>query len=93
MYLDAAATAPLRPEARAAMERVWDAGQANASSLHAAGAAAHRELEYARETVAATFGVAPEGVVFTSGGTESNNRRLRSGAGAPTRAPDCDDAH
>ena len=73
MYLDAAATAPLRPEARAAMERVWDAGQANASSLHAAGAAAHRELEYARETVAATFGVAPEGVVFTSGGTESNN--------------------
>lgn len=73
MYLDAAATAPLRPEARAAMERVWDAGQANASSLHAAGAAARRELEYARETVAATFGVAPEGVVFTSGGTESNN--------------------
>ena len=48
MYLDAAATAPLRPEACAAMERVWDAGQANASSLHAAGAAARRELEYAR---------------------------------------------
>lgn len=72
-YLDAAATAPLRPEAREAMLRVWDAGSANPSSVHSAGQWAAREVEHARESIAAAFGVRPDGVVFTSGGTEANN--------------------
>jgi cysteine desulfurase len=71
IYLDANATEPLRPEARAAalaaMELVG-----NPSSVHAAGRAARRMLEDARSVVAARFGAAPAGVVFTSGGTEAN---------------------
>lgn len=73
VYLDAAATAPLRPEARAEMLRIWDAGGANPSSVHAAGQWAARELAAARASIAAAFGVRPDGVVFTSGGTEANN--------------------
>ncbi|SDS14515.1 cysteine desulfurase family protein [Corynebacterium timonense] len=72
-YLDAAATAPLHPEAREAMLRVWDAGNANPSSVHSAGQWAAREVESAREQVAAAFGVRPDGVIFTAGGTEANN--------------------
>ncbi|MCW2288420.1 cysteine desulfurase [Leucobacter luti] len=70
--LDAAATAPLRPEARAAMLAVWDAGQANASSVHAAGFRARSTVEEARHTIAAALGALPSEVIFTSGGTEAN---------------------
>lgn len=73
VYLDASATAPLLPEARVAMQRIWDAGSANAASVHSAGQWAHREIEAARETIASAFGIHPDGVVFTSGGTEANN--------------------
>lgn len=73
LYLDASATAPLLPEAREAMNRVWDAGPGNASSVHTAGHQAARELEHARATVAAGLGVQPDGVIFTAGGTEANN--------------------
>lgn len=71
-YLDAAATAPLRPEAREAMLRIWDAGPGNASSVHAYGHRAREAIDEARETIAAAFGVRPTEVVFTSGGTEAN---------------------
>ncbi len=71
-YLDAAATAPLRASARAAMLAVWDAGQANASSVHAAGARSRAVVEEARGRVAAAFGARPGEVLFTSGGTEAN---------------------
>jgi cysteine desulfurase len=71
VYLDYAATAPLRPEAAAA----WAATSApgNPSSLHAAGRAARASLEDARETIAHVFGAASAEVVFTSGGTEADN--------------------
>ena len=72
-YLDAAATAPLLPEARAAMLQVYDAACANPSSVHSAGERAAKVLESARATIAEAFGVHPAGVVFTSGGTEANN--------------------
>ncbi|UOQ56177.1 cysteine desulfurase [Leucobacter allii] len=72
-YLDAAATAPLRPEARAAMLAVLDAGQANPSSVHAPGHRARTVLAGARLAVATAFGARPADVVFTSGGTEANN--------------------
>jgi len=70
-YLDANATEPLRPEAREAWAAVLDV-VGNPSSVHAAGRAARRWLEEARERIAARFGVTTAGVVFTSGGTEAD---------------------
>lgn len=75
-YLDHAATAPLRPEAR----RAWlDASETvgNASSTHGAGQDARRLLEEARERSAAVLDCDPIEVVFTSGGTESINLALQ----------------
>ncbi|WP_048863398.1 aminotransferase class V-fold PLP-dependent enzyme, partial [Acidisphaera rubrifaciens] len=71
VYLDANATEPLRPEARAAALAALDAG-GNPASVHAAGRHARRMLEDAREAIAARFGAAPADVVFTSGGTEAS---------------------
>lgn len=72
-YLDAAATAPLLPEARAAMLEVLDSDTANPSSVHSAGHHAARVLEAARSSIATAFDVHPETIIFTSGGTEANN--------------------
>lgn len=72
-YLDASATAPLRPEARAAMIAVFDDPAGNPSSVHSAGHRAARTVELARETIATTFGVRASDVIFTAGGTEANN--------------------
>jgi cysteine desulfurase len=69
--MDANATEPLRPEARAAAVAALEAG-GNPSSVHAAGRAARRRLEAAREAVAGRFGVRAQDVVFTAGGTEAN---------------------
>jgi cysteine desulfurase len=71
IYLDANATEPLRPEARAAVLAALDV-IGNPSSVHAAGRCARRLLEDARETIAGRFGARPADVVFTSGGTEAN---------------------
>lgn len=76
VYLDHAATTPLRPEARDA----WiDATESlgNASSIHGSGQAARRLLEDARERLAVTLGCDPIEVVFTSGGTESVNLAVK----------------
>jgi cysteine desulfurase len=70
-YFDWNATAPLRPEAKAAVAAALDV-TGNPSSVHAAGRAARRLVEEAREKVAALVGVTPREVVFTSGGTEAN---------------------
>jgi len=70
-YLDWNATAPLRPEARAAMIAALDE-IGNPSSVHREGRAARRTVEQARERVAALIGAEPRNVVFTSGGTEAN---------------------
>jgi cysteine desulfurase len=69
-YLDWNATAPLRPEARAAMIAALEA--ANASSVHAEGRAARALVEKARAEVAALVGASPADVTFTSGATEAN---------------------
>ncbi len=74
-YLDWNATAPLRPEAQAAMVAAL-ARCGNASSVHDWGRAARHCVERARETVAGLVGAAPEGVVFVSGGTEANHLAL-----------------
>ncbi|TVR97448.1 MAG: cysteine desulfurase [Rhodospirillales bacterium] len=70
-YLDHNATAPVRPEAVAAVAEVLSL-IGNPSSVHRAGRAARSRLERARDQVAALVGASPSDVVFTSGGSEAN---------------------
>jgi cysteine desulfurase len=77
-YLDWNATAPLRPEARAAVAATL-AHCGNPSSVHRAGRAARYDIERAREAVASLVGAEPDGVVFVSGGTEANHLALLGG--------------
>src|SRR5947208_13123663 len=74
-YLDWNATAPLRPEAAAAIAAALSRC-GNPSSVHRWGRAARQSVERARERVAALIGAPPEGVVFVSGGTEANHLAL-----------------
>jgi cysteine desulfurase len=75
-YLDHAATTPMLPEAIAAVAAAM--GQVgNPSSLHAAGRAARRRVEEARESLAAALGARPSEVIFTAGGTESDNLAVK----------------
>jgi len=75
-YLDHAATTPMLPEAIAAVaEAMGQVG--NPSSLHAAGRAARRRVEEARERLAAALGARPSEVVLTAGGTESDNLAVK----------------
>lgn len=76
VYLDHAASSPLRPEARDAWLAAAEVG-ANASSIHGGGQAARRVLEDARERLAATLDCDPIEVVFTSGGTEAVNLAVK----------------
>lgn len=76
VYLDHAATTPLLPEALEAMSAEL-VRVGNASSLHASGRRARRVVEEARESVAASLGARPSEVVFTSGGTESDNLAVK----------------
>lgn len=73
IYLDHAATTPLRPEARAAMAPFLSDRFGNASSAHGPGRAARSTLEDAREQVADLLDARPSEIVFTGGGTESDN--------------------
>jgi cysteine desulfurase len=78
IYLDYNATAPLRREAREAMEPYLSGPRGNAASLHALGRQARAVVERARADVAAFLGTpTPESVVFTSGATESDVWALR----------------
>ncbi|MEM9571874.1 MAG: cysteine desulfurase family protein [Pseudomonadota bacterium] len=71
IYADYNATAPVRPEARAAMMEALDVG-ANPSSVHGPGRAARKLLETARSQVSLGVGARAQDIVFTSGGTEAN---------------------
>ena len=75
-YLDYNATAPLRPEARAALLSALDCS-GNPSSVHTEGRRARALVETAREQVAALVGAGAADVVFTSGATEAANMVLR----------------
>ncbi len=75
IYLDHNATTPLRPQAKAAMQELFEP-VGNPSSVHGFGRAVRCAIEDAREQVASLAGVAPAGVVFTSGGSEANNLAL-----------------
>ncbi|GAA4668370.1 MULTISPECIES: cysteine desulfurase family protein [Amycolatopsis] len=75
-YLDHAATTPMLPEAVAAMSEALST-VGNASSLHSSGRRARRTVEEARETIAEAMGARPSEVIFTGGGTESDNLAVK----------------
>ena len=75
LYLDNNATAPLRPEAVAAMQQAMGP-PSNPSSVHGFGRSARLIVEAAREEIALLVGSRAADIVFTSGGTESNNLAL-----------------
>ncbi len=72
----------MRPAVRDAIGRVGAAVHGNPASIHRAGQYARRALEQAREQVAAVIGASPRALVFTSGGTESNNLAIFGAARA-----------
>lgn len=76
VYLDHAATTPMHPAAIEAMTAVL-ATVGNASSLHTAGRAARRRMEESRELIADKLGARPSEVIFTAGGTESDNLAIK----------------
>ncbi len=76
VYLDHAATTPMLPEAVAALTAQLTL-TGNPSSLHASGRHARRIVEESRETIARALNCRPGEVVFTSGGTESDNLALK----------------
>jgi cysteine desulfurase len=77
IYLDHAATTPMRPEILDVMRTYFLERFGNPSSLHAYGLEARKAIEDAREQIAHTIGATPPEIVFTSGGTESDNMALR----------------
>jgi cysteine desulfurase len=84
VYLDYNATAPMRPEAKAAVVAAMDVA-GNASSVHAAGRKARDIAERGRAAVAGLLGVRPEQVIFTSGGTEANAQAVANAVRAGSR--------
>lgn len=88
VYLDHAATTPVRPEVVAAMAEVWADTPGNPTGGHAAARRARRRIDDARDVVAALVGADPGDVVFTSGGTEADNLAVH-GAAAPAERVAC----
>src|SRR5580698_362704 len=76
VYMDANATTPLVPEVLDAMRPYFMEHFGNASSIHQQGQQARAAVEHARESVAALLNCRPAEIVFTSGGTESDNLAL-----------------
>jgi cysteine desulfurase len=77
IYLDYNATTPIDPRVAEAMRPFLSGGFGNPSSTHAEGRKAKSALEEARRGVARCLGCSPSEVVFTSGGSESNNLAIR----------------
>ena len=75
-YFDHNATTPVAPDVLAALLPVLSESYGNASSIHQHGQRAKQLLETARRQLAARLGCSPKEIVFTSGGTESNNLAL-----------------
>jgi cysteine desulfurase len=87
VYLDHAATTPMRAEAITAMTEEL-ARLGNPSSLHTAGRRARRVVEESREQLAEVFGARPSEVIFTSGGTEADNLAVKGLYWARRPGPD-----
>ena len=82
IYLDHAASTPLRPAAREAWLAAAEQHHANPTGSHQAAREARRALDRAREQVAAALGATPGEIVFTSGGSEADNMAVRGALGA-----------
>ncbi|TVR73787.1 MAG: selenide, water dikinase SelD [Marinilabiliales bacterium] len=80
IYLDYNATTPVHPEVAEAMRPYLAHVYGNPSSIHSFGADAKKAVEKARQQVAALINCYPDEVVFTSGGTESNNYAIKGAA-------------
>ncbi len=80
-YLDYAATSPLLPVVKEGLKQLIELDLGNASSLHSSGQATKQIIEDARQQVAELIGVHPEEIIFTSGGSESNNTIIHSFVG------------
>jgi cysteine desulfurase len=86
IYLDHTATTPLDDRVEAAMRPLYREVFGNPSSVHAEGRAARSALEAARTALAVVVGCTPAEIIFTSGGTESNNLAILGAARAHRRA-------
>ncbi|HEY8393999.1 MAG TPA: cysteine desulfurase family protein [Thermaerobacter sp.] len=82
VYLDYAATAPVRPEVRELMAEIMAETWGNPSSLHFAGRAARAVVDRARGQVAALIGCRPRDIIFTGSGSEADNLALKGVAWA-----------
>jgi cysteine desulfurase len=82
VYLDHAATTPLRPEVLEAMQPYLTEHFGNPSSIHGTGRRARLGLDEARETVAHALGAKPREIVFTGSGTEADNLAIKGAAWA-----------
>ena len=80
IYLDYAATTPLDPRARMGMLPFFDEAYGNPASVHSWGQQAEAALEQSRARIAANLGCGTDEIVFTSGGSESDNLALRGAA-------------
>jgi len=77
IYLDHGATTPLLPAALEAMLPYFDELSGNPSSVHRQGQVASRAVEDSRRTIADLIGAAPDEIIFTGGGSESDNLALK----------------
>lgn len=84
-YFDHAATTPMHPDVAAAMLEVMTGAGGNPSSMHAFGREAKQKVNRARDGIAAALGCKPSEIVFTSGGTESDNAAIIGVAAALKR--------
>lgn len=83
IYFDHAATTPVRPEVAAVLSDIYKNGpHGNPSSIHRAGRSAKQLVDEARKVIARSIGAKPSEIIFTSGGTESDNTALISAAEA-----------
>lgn len=80
VYLDNAATTPVRREVLEAMIPYLTDKYGNPSSIHAFGREVRRDIDLARERVAAAIGASPEEIVFTAGGSEADNMAIKGAA-------------
>ncbi|NIK74909.1 cysteine desulfurase [Paenibacillus castaneae] len=81
-YFDHAATTPMHPDVAKAMLEVMQGPGGNSSSMHAFGRAAKQQLNRSRDRIAAAIGCKPAELMFTSGGTESDNAAIIGAARA-----------
>ncbi|HUE55481.1 MAG TPA: cysteine desulfurase family protein [Candidatus Udaeobacter sp.] len=87
VYLDYNATTPVEPEVLDAMLPYFSGEFGNAASIHTFGQKARAGVEMAREQVAALIGARPQEIIFTSGGTESNNHAIFGAVNALMSGP------